>query len=82
MAEVIVTRGGQITLTKDIREQMGIYEGDIVLIKVLGDMAMVSKRNPKVFEKHNFLPENFTKTIKEIRTFSWDERLKKLGIIT
>ncbi len=82
MTEVIVTRGGQITLTRDVREKMRIHEGDLVSIHVLGDIAMVSKRNLAVFEKHDFLPENFTKTLKEIRTFSWDKRLKKLGIIS
>ncbi|HLC70970.1 MAG TPA: AbrB/MazE/SpoVT family DNA-binding domain-containing protein [Candidatus Nanoarchaeia archaeon] len=81
MAEVIVTRGGQITLTKDVREKMKVREGDVIIVNVLGDCAMVSKRDPKAFEKHNFLPENFSKTLHEIRSFSFEKRLKRLGVI-
>ena len=82
MAEALVTRGGQITLTKDVREKMHIYEGDIKTINVLGDTALVTKKNSKVFEKHDFLPESFSKTLKEIRSFSWEDRLKRLGVIS
>ena len=82
MAEALVTRGGQITLTKDVREKMHIHEGDVITINVLGDAALVTKKNSKVFEKHNFLPESFSKTLKEIRSFSWEDRLKRLGVIS
>ncbi len=80
MTEVMITRGGQITLTKDVRQKLNVREGDTVLINVLGDSAMVSKRDPNAFNKHNFLPENFSKTLKRIRTFSMEERLHRLGI--
>lgn len=80
MAEVMVTRGGQITLTKDVREKMHVREGDVVMVNILGESALVSKRDPKALEKHDFLPENFAKTLKTIRTFSWNERLRRLGI--
>lgn len=82
MTEVLVTRGGQITLTKDVRERMHIAEGDIVMLNVLGDTALVTKKNPKAFEKSNFLPESFSKTLKEMRSFSWEGRLKRLGVIS
>lgn len=78
MAEVIVTRGGQITLTKDVREKLRISEGDKVNVNIIGDTALVSKRNPKIFDKHDFLPANFSKTLEEIRGFSVEERLKRL----
>jgi len=81
MAEVIVTRGGQITLTKDVREKLHVREGDMIIINVLGDTALITKRNPKIFEKHDFLPENYPKTLKNIRSFSWEDRLKRLGVI-
>jgi len=82
MTEVVVTRGGQITLTKDVRDKLGIREGDVVHINIEGDMARVSKRDPSVFEHHNFLPENFDKVLKAMRTSaSLPKRLKRLGII-
>ncbi len=82
MTEVLVTRGGQITLTKDVREKMHIVVGDIVVINVLGDAVVVTKKDPKAFEKSDFLPESFSKTLKEIRSFSWEGRLKRLGIVS
>lgn len=81
MTEVMVTRGGQITLTKDVREKLGIKEGDIILLNIEGDTALVSKKNPKIFETHDFLPENFEKTLRRMRTFSYTDRLKRQGII-
>ncbi len=80
MTEVIVTRGGQVTLTKDVREKLSIREGDIVMVNVLGNIASVSKKDPAVFEKHNFLPDNFPKLLAQIRRFSLADRLKRLGI--
>lgn len=81
MVEVLVTRSGQITLTKDVREKMHIDEGDVVIVNVLGNTAVVTKKNPQAFEKSNFLPENFSKTLREMRSFSWEGRLKRLGIV-
>ena len=81
MTEVIVTRGGQVTLTKDIRAKLDIREGDTVMINTIGETAIISKRDPSVFHKHNFLPDNFEKTLRELRSFSFEERLKRLGII-
>jgi len=66
MAETRVTRGGQITLTKDIREKLDIREGDKVRINVIGDMAFVSKKDPSAFDKHDFLPESFCSQGKQI----------------
>lgn len=80
MAEVIVTRGGQITLAKEIRQKLHIREGDIVSVNVLGASALVSKRDPVAFEKHDFLPDNFAKILAEMRKFSPADRLKRLGI--
>ncbi len=81
MAETIVTRGGQITLAKAVREKLRISEGDTVIINTLGDTMLISKRDPSVFEKHNFLPENFSKTLEEIRKFSFENRLRRFGVI-
>lgn len=44
MGEVIVTRGGQITLLKEVRDRLEIKEGDLVSVNVIGDAAMISKK--------------------------------------
>ncbi|MBI2675060.1 MAG: AbrB/MazE/SpoVT family DNA-binding domain-containing protein [Candidatus Aenigmarchaeota archaeon] len=80
MAEVVVTRGGQITLTKDVRSRLRVEEGDIIIVNVIGNMIMASKRDPSVFDKRDFLPENFEKVIRNIRS-SPEGRLKRFGII-
>ena len=80
MAETIVTRGGQITLTKDVRSKLDVKEGDVVNINVLGDTVLVSKKDPSVFDKHDFLPSNFSKTLKQLRSFSIKDRFKRLNI--
>lgn len=82
MTEVTVTRGGQITLTKDIREHLGIKEGDNLILNVLGDLAIISKKDPSVFDKHHFLPDTFPKVLDAMRSSaSLHPRLKRLGIL-
>ena len=81
MLETIVTRGGQVTLAKDVREKLKIKEGDTIMINTIGETAVISKRDPSVLKKHNFLPDNFEKNLKESQTFSMEDRLKRLKII-
>ncbi|MEK6887373.1 MAG: AbrB/MazE/SpoVT family DNA-binding domain-containing protein [Candidatus Aenigmatarchaeota archaeon] len=77
----IVTRGGQITLTKEIRERLGIKEGDKVILNISGDTVMVSKRDPKIFDKFDdFLPQRFDNVLSKIR-LDEKERLRRLGIV-
>ena len=77
----VVTRGSQITLTKEIREKAGIREGDRVILNVVGNTVVVAKRDPAVFDNiKGFLPENFDEIMKKMRTDS-SERLRRLGII-
>ncbi|HLC62935.1 MAG TPA: AbrB/MazE/SpoVT family DNA-binding domain-containing protein [Candidatus Nanoarchaeia archaeon] len=79
--ETLVTRGGQITLTKEIRERTSIGEGDRVILNTMGEIIMISKKNPKVFDDvKSFLPENFEKILVKIRTDE-KERMKRLGIL-
>ncbi|TAL45684.1 MAG: AbrB/MazE/SpoVT family DNA-binding domain-containing protein [Chitinophagaceae bacterium] len=80
MPEVMVTRAGQITLTKDVRDKLNVKEGDIIIVNVLGNTIIASKRNPAAFEKRDFLPDDFGKVLKSIRT-SPQGRFKRLGII-
>ena len=76
-----VTRGSQITLTKEIREKAGIQEGDRVVLTVVGNTVIVAKRGPSVFDRvGRFLPDNFEEILKKTRTDD-RERLKRLGII-
>lgn len=80
MKETTVTRNGQITITKEIREKLDIKEGDVLIINLVGETIIVSKRNPLVFEKGNFLPDNFSKLLSEIRKLSLNKRFERLGI--
>ena len=80
MVEIIVTRGGQITLTKDIRTKLNIKEGDSVNLNSIGKIIILSRKDPKAFEIGNFLPDNFSKTIEETRKLDLITRLKKLKI--
>ncbi|MHA1713440.1 MAG: AbrB/MazE/SpoVT family DNA-binding domain-containing protein [Candidatus Ranarchaeia archaeon] len=80
MSEVVVTRNGQITLTKDIRDKLNIREGDTVILNAMDNLVIVTKRDPAVFEKPlDFLPDNYSKILNQIRK-DFDERFKKLGI--
>ena len=79
--EIIVTRGSQITLTKTEREKVDIKEGDKVIINVLKDTILISKKNPKIFDTFDsFLPSNFENTLKKLRRGERD-RLKRMGVI-
>lgn len=77
MSEVSVTRGSQITLTKKVREKIGIEEGDIVTINVSGDQAIITKKDPEAFDEEGFLPKNFDKIENSMREDS-KERLEDL----
>lgn len=77
----LVTRGCQITLGKDIREDLNIDVGTPVTVNKMGSMIIIQKIDEKVWDKAgDFLPENFDSVLRKIRT---DEtsRLKKLGVL-
>ncbi|MBS3067893.1 AbrB/MazE/SpoVT family DNA-binding domain-containing protein [Candidatus Micrarchaeota archaeon] len=76
-----VTRHGQITLPKEVREMLDIHEGDQVIINVVGTTVTISKKDPTIWDKiGSFLPENFEKILREIRGDT-TKRFKRLGII-
>lgn len=80
MTTVVVTRGSQITLTKDIREKLGIKEGDTVTINAIGHAALITKRDPTVWRRvGDFLPPDFERTLASLREDTTD-RLRRLGI--
>lgn len=79
MPQVVVTRGSQITLTRDIREKLGIREGDVVTVNTLGGMVLITKRDPGAWRRSgDFLPDNFEKTLKAMRGDA-RTRFKRLG---
>ena len=52
-----VTRKGQITIPKDVRESLGISESDYVVVVVDGDKAILSPVRPgKLTELKGRLP--------------------------
>ncbi|MFB6158307.1 MAG: AbrB/MazE/SpoVT family DNA-binding domain-containing protein [Candidatus Nanohalobium sp.] len=77
MSEVSVTRGSQITLTKEVREKIGVEEGDIVTVNVSGDQAIITKKDPEAFDEEGFLPDDFENMMEETRKDSTD-RLEDL----
>ena len=82
MASVTVTRHSQVTIPKEIREAVGIVEGDRVKMKVVeGDKIVIEKANKEVWKDcTDFLPEDFEKVLASIRSDSTN-RFKRLGLI-
>ena len=82
MASVTVTRHSQVTIPKDIREAVGIAEGDRVNMKVVdGDKIVIEKTDSEVWRDcTDFLPEDFEKVLASIRSDSRG-RFKRLGLI-
>jgi AbrB family looped-hinge helix DNA binding protein len=82
MASSIVTRHSQVTIPKEIREAVGITEGDKVKMKVLeGNKIVIEKANEEVWENcTDFLPEDLEKTLKSLRADS-TSRFKRLGLV-
>jgi len=76
-----VTRNSQITIPKDIREKLGIKEGDIVEIRTeLGKVIIEKIENDIWDDCSDFLPENFEKILQKTREDS-TKRFKRLGIL-
>jgi len=82
MASVTVTRHSQVTIPKEIREAVGIAEGDRVHMKVVeGNKIIIEKANQEAWKDcTDFLPEDFEKILKTMRTDS-TKRFKHLGLV-
>lgn len=82
MASVTVTRHSQVTITKEIREAVGIAEGDKVKMKVVeGNKIIIEKSDKEIWrECTNFLPEDFEKLLTSLRSDS-TTRFKRLGLV-
>ncbi len=82
MASVTVTRHSQVTIPKDIREAVGIVEGDKVVMKVVeGKKILIEKADEAVWDEcTDFLPPDFEKLMASLRTDSRD-RFRRLGLV-
>jgi AbrB family looped-hinge helix DNA binding protein len=82
MASATVTRHSQVTIPKEIREAVGIIEGDTVRVKVVeGNKILIEKANKDVWKDcTDFLPEDFEKLLNSLRADSRD-RFKRLGLV-
>jgi AbrB family looped-hinge helix DNA binding protein len=82
MASVTVTRHSQVTIPKKIREEVGITEGDNVIMKVVdGNKIVIEKIDQEAWiDCTDFLPEDFEKILKSLRTDS-TSRFKRLGLV-
>lgn len=77
----IVTRSGQITLDSRIRRELEIDVGTPLEVNRFGDMIVIEKKRKDFWkERESILPENFEKTLKELRKDS-TKRYKRLKLI-
>jgi AbrB family looped-hinge helix DNA binding protein len=82
MTLVTVTRHSQVTIPKEIREAVGIAEGDKVKMKVVeGNKIVIEKANQEVWKDcTDFLPADFEKLLASLRADS-TIRFKRLGLV-
>jgi len=82
MASVTVTRHSQVTIPKDIREAVGISEGDKVKMKLVeGKKILIEKADEEVWKEcTDFLPVDFEKLMASLRSDS-RHRFKCLGLV-
>jgi len=71
MSTTTITKKGQITIPKSIREKLGLKEGDKVIVKFSGGKAFVRKI-PSIFDLQAsvLVPE-------DVRKLSWKKIEKK-----
>ncbi len=82
MASVTVTRHSQVTIPKEIREEVGITEGDRLKMRVVeGNKIVIEKANEEAWKDcTDFLPEDFEKVLASLRADS-TSRFKRLGLV-
>jgi len=71
MSTTTVTKKGQVTIPKSVRERLGLREGDKVIVKFSGGKAFIRKI-PSIFNLQSSvsIPE-------DIKKLSWKEIEKK-----
>jgi len=79
-----MTRNGQITIPKEIREKLGIKKGTPLQVNLAGNTILIIKSSPEYWKnfRGGFLPKDFEETYRKIRE-SGDirKRFKQLGVI-
>lgn len=81
MDAVTVTRNAQITIPKELKEKLGIREGDKVSLRAEDNKIIIERITEDVWKDcTDFLPANFEKILEKMRKDS-TVRFKKLGII-
>ena len=55
----IVTRNGQITIPREVREKLGIKEGTPLQVNVSGNTILIAKSSPEYWK--NFKGKRFVK---------------------
>jgi len=71
MSTTTVTKKGQITIPKPVREQLGLKEGDKVIVKFDGKKTFIRKI-PSIFDLQSSVP-----VPEDVRKLSWKEMEKK-----
>jgi AbrB family looped-hinge helix DNA binding protein len=81
MSEVVVARHGQITISKQLRRELNIREGDKVIVNRDNGFIVIAKKDSSVWNRlGDFLPDNFEKILEKTRSDS-RKRFKEAGII-
>lgn len=79
--QVTVTRNAQVTIPKEVRDVLGIAEGNKVTMRVEGDKIVIQKVDEDVWSDcTDFLPEHFEKVLTKLRSDSRN-RFKRLGLL-
>ncbi|MBA7559075.1 AbrB/MazE/SpoVT family DNA-binding domain-containing protein [Candidatus Atribacteria bacterium 1244-E10-H5-B2] len=71
MSTTTITKKGQITIPKQIREKLGLKEGDKVIVKFDGKKTFIRKI-PSIFSLQDSVP-----VPEDIKKLSWKEIEKK-----
>jgi len=82
MRPVTVTKHSQVTIPKEIREELGITKGDKLKMRVVeGNKIMIEKASEEAWKDcTDFLPEDFEKMLSSTRVDS-TSRFKRLGLV-
>ncbi len=80
MPIVKITRNYQVTIPKQIREKLGLKEGDRVEIYWEEDKIIIKKVEEDIEELRDFLPKDFDEILKKVRGNTVD-RLKRIGVL-
>ena len=82
MSSVTVTRHSQVTIPKEIREEVGTTEGDRLKMRVVeGNKIVIEKANAEAWKDcTDFLPEDLENALASLRADS-TRRFKRLGLV-